>query len=141
MGRAKIVKRVQNRFTRPRSADGKPIKGLFIRSGSYYVGYSKNGRWYLPRLKAKSLEAALVEREILLRDQKILSRFEKQLPKEPKLKQLDQLHSDSRKLAQSVSQTKELLSHRENRALLDEAEWMTARAAELIFAAWKTSRT
>jgi hypothetical protein len=120
--------------------EGKPIKGLFIRDGKFHVGYSKHGRWHLVRIKATSLDQARVERDRFLKQEGLLARFEVRRPKEPKLKQLDQLHSESRKLAQSISQAKLLLAHRENRALLDEAELLAARMAELIYDAWRTSR-
>jgi len=126
---------------RAKSNDGTPIKGLYVRGDRFYVGYSKKSRWHLRQLRATNLVGARIERDRVLKKEGVFRRFDDRLPEEPKLKQLDQLHSDSRKLAQAVSNAKLLLAHKENRALLDEAEWMTGRAAELIFAAWKTSQT
>lgn len=131
---------IKRTFTRAVTRDGRPVHGVYLRDGQFHAGFSVNGHWRIRQLKAQDVDDARVERAKLLKTEGAYLSHELRLPPEPRLKKLDELHSDIRKLAQRISRAKLELANRHNRELLADAELHLAKASEAVFSAWRASQ-
>jgi len=127
-------------FVRATTRDGQPVRGIYVRDGQFHAGFSVNGHWRLLQLKAQDINDARVERDRIIRKHGGYQSHEMRTPPEPRLKKLDELHNDTRQLAQRMNRARTDLANRHNRELLASAELHLAKAAEAVFSAWRASQ-